>query len=46
MQRARNFGTDTPRAAGDQHHPVAERKIVIDDCHARQRYLKICGSAQ
>jgi hypothetical protein len=46
MQRARNLGADTACAAGDQHDPIAQRKIVMDDCHARQRYLKNCGSAQ
>jgi hypothetical protein len=44
MQRARNLGADTACAAGDQHDPIAQ--IVLDDWHARQRYLKICGSTQ
>jgi len=40
VQRACNLRTDTPRAAGDQHHLIAQPGIVIDDCHARQRYPK------
>jgi hypothetical protein len=41
MQRAGNLGADTTRATGDQHDPIAQPKIVMDDWHARQRYLKI-----
>jgi len=46
MQRARYLGADTACAAGDQHDPIAQRKIVRDEGHAPQRYLKICGGAQ
>ena len=46
MQRARDLGADAARAAGDQHDLIAQRKIVIHDHHAPQRYPKSCGGAK
>ncbi len=45
MQRARDFGADAPRAAGDQHHLVPQGGSAVDGnelpdcrCHASERY--------
>jgi hypothetical protein len=46
MQRAGNLSADTTRAAGDQHDPIAQPGIVMDDWHARQRYLKSYSGAK
>jgi hypothetical protein len=46
MQRACNLGTDAASAAGDQQNLIAQRKIVIHDDHATQRYPKSGGGAQ
>jgi len=46
MQRARNLSADATRAAGDQHDLIAQRKIIIHDDHAPQRYPKSCGGVK
>jgi hypothetical protein len=37
---------DAARAAGDQHDLTAQRKIVVHNGHAPQRYPNSCGGAK
>jgi len=46
MECTCNLRADAARASGDQHDLIAQRKIVIHNDHAPQRYPKSCGGAK